>query len=168
MKAMDTSMATRMPVEIGIDADSRAAIATGLSKLLADTYTLYLTTHNFHWNVTGPMFNTLHSMFMEQYTELWTSVDSIAERIRALGHTAPGSYAQFSKLASVADAPVQPPKALDMVRTLVIGHETVARTARELFPTAEAANDQPTADLLTQRLNVHEKTAWMLRSLLEE
>jgi starvation-inducible DNA-binding protein len=168
MRTIETSAARRMPVEIGIDEASRAAIADGLSRLLADTYTLYLTTHNFHWNVTGPMFNTLHSMFMEQYTELWTAVDSIAERIRALGFTAPGSYAQFGKLASVADAPAEPPKALDMVRTLVTGHETVARTARGLFPTADAANDQPTADLLTQRLNIHEKTAWMLRSLLEE
>ena len=157
-----------MPVQIGIDEPSRTAIAQGLSRLLADTYTLYLTTHNFHWNVTGPMFNTLHSMFMEQYTELWNAVDSIAERIRALGHTAPGSYAQFGRLASVADAPLTPPKALEMVRTLVEGHETVARTARDLFPTADAANDQPTADLLTQRLNIHEKTAWMLRSLLED
>jgi starvation-inducible DNA-binding protein len=163
-----TSKPSRMPVEIGIGSRDREALASGLSRLLADTYTLYLTTHNFHWNVTGPMFNTLHVMFMEQYTELWNSVDLIAERIRALGHTAPGSYAQFSKLASVADAPAEPPKALDMVRTLVIGHEAVARTAREIFPVAAAANDQPTADLLTQRLNIHEKTAWMLRSLLEE
>ena len=160
--------ATRMPVEIGISSNDREAIAKGLSRLLADTYTLYLTTHNFHWNVTGPMFNTLHAMFMEQYTELWNAVDLIAERIRALGHTAPGSYAQFGRLASVADAPAEPPKALEMVRTLVIGHETVARTAREIFPVADAANDQPTADLLTQRINIHEKTAWMLRSLLEE
>jgi starvation-inducible DNA-binding protein len=167
-KSMQHSTAARMPVEIGISSNDRAAIAKGLSRLLADTYTLYLTTHNFHWNVTGPMFNTLHAMFMEQYTELWNSVDLIAERIRALGHTAPGSYAQFGRLASVADAPADPPKALEMVRTLVIGHETVARTAREMFPVADAANDQPTADLLTQRLNVHEKTAWMLRSLLEE
>jgi starvation-inducible DNA-binding protein len=160
--------AAGMPVEIGIGSNDREAIAKGLSRLLADTYTLYLTTHNFHWNVTGPMFNTLHAMFMEQYTELWNAVDLVAERIRALGHTAPGSYAQFGKLASVADAPAAPPKALEMVRTLVIGHETVARTAREIFPVANAANDQPTADLLTQRLNIHEKTAWMLRSLLEE
>jgi starvation-inducible DNA-binding protein len=134
---------------------------------LADTYTLYLTTHNFHWNVTGPLFNTLHSMFMEQYTELWGAVDPIAERIRALGHPTPGSYAQFKSLASLEDAPADPPKALDMVRILVDGHETVARTAREVFPMAERAHDQPTADLLTQRLNSHEKTAWMLRSLLE-
>ena len=168
MRTIEHSATQRMPVEIGIDEQSRAAIAHGLSRLLADTYTLYLTTHNFHWNVTGPMFSTLHAMFMEQYTELWNAVDSIAERIRALGFTAPGSYAQFSKLASVADAPAEPPKALEMARTLVVGHETVARTARELFPTADEASDQPTADLLTQRLNIHEKTAWMLRSLLEE
>lgn len=157
-----------MPVDIGIDVADRATIAEGLSRLLADTYTLYLTTHNFHWNVTGPMFNTLHTMFMAQYTELWNSVDLIAERIRALGHAAPGSYAQFSMLASVADAPAAPPRALDMVRTLVSGHETVARTARDLFPLADQANDQPTTDLLTQRLHIHEKTAWMLRSLLED
>ena len=167
-QSMQHPPAARMPVEIGISSNDREVIAQGLSRLLADTYTLYLTTHNFHWNVTGPMFNTLHAMFMQQYTELWNAVDLIAERIRALGHTAPGSYAQFGKLASVADAPAEPPKALDMVRTLVIGHETVARTARGIFPVADAANDQPTADLLTQRLNIHEKTAWMLRSLLEE
>lgn len=168
MRTQETSAAVRMAVDIGINEKDRAAIADGLSRLLADTYTLYLTTHNFHWNVTGAMFNTLHSMFMEQYTELWNAVDSIAERIRALGVTAPGSYAQFGKLTSVADAPPHPPKALEMVRTLVVGHETVARTARDLFPVADSANDQPTADLLTQRLNIHEKTAWMLRSLLEE
>jgi starvation-inducible DNA-binding protein len=168
MKTVETFAPRKMPIEIGISVTDRAAIAEGLSRLLADTYTLYLTTHNFHWNVTGPMFNTLHTMFMEQYTELWNAVDLIAERIRALGHAAPGSYAQFGKLASVTDAPAQPPRALDMVRTLVEGHETVARTARGLFPIANSANDQPTADLLTQRLNIHEKTAWMLRSLLEE
>ena len=156
------------PISIGISEKDRAAIAAGLSRLLADTYTLYLTTHNFHWNVTGPMFNTLHQMFMVQYTELWAAVDPIAERIRSLGHPAPGSYAQFGKLASIADAPATPPKALDMVRILVQGHEAVARTARALFPTADKASDEPTADLLTQRLTVHEQTAWMLRSLLEE
>jgi starvation-inducible DNA-binding protein len=139
-----------------------------LSKLLADTYTLYLTTHNFHWNVTGPMFNTLHTMFMVQYTELWNAVDPIAERIRALGQPAPGSYAQFGKLSSIGDVPSDPPKATEMVRILVQGHEAVARTARGVFPLAEKAHDQPTADLLTQRLDVHEKTAWMLRSLLED
>ena len=156
------------PVSIGISEKDRAAIAKGLARLLADTYTLYLTTHNFHWNVTGPMFNTLHQMFMVQYTELWTAVDPIAERIRSLGHAAPGSYAQFGALASIPDAPVSPPKALEMVRILVDGHEAVARTARGMFPLADKAGDEPTADLLTQRLTVHEQTAWMLRSLLEE
>ena len=155
-------------IDIGISGKDRAAIAEGLSRVLADTYTLYLTTHNFHWNVTGPMFNTLHAMFMAQYTELWNAVDPIAERIRALGHPAPGSYAQYGKLSSIADAPVDPPKALEMVRILVDGHEGVARTARQVFPLAEKASDQPTADLLTQRLDIHEKTAWMLRSLPEE
>jgi starvation-inducible DNA-binding protein len=155
-------------IDIGLAEADRAAIAQGLSRLLADTYTLYLTTHNFHWNVTGPMFNTLHAMFMQQYTELWNAVDPIAERIRALGHVAPGSYQDFGKLASVPDAPVKPPKAMDMVLVLVKGHEAVARTARELVPTAEKAGDEPTLDLLTQRLQYHEKSAWMLRSMLEE
>jgi starvation-inducible DNA-binding protein len=155
-------------INIGIGEADRGAIAAGLSKLLADTYTLYLTTHNFHWNVTGPMFNTLHLMFMTQYTELWNAVDPIAERIRSLGHAAPGSYAQFGALASIPDAPATPPKAMEMVRILVEGHEAVARTARGIFPVAERAGDEPTADLLTQRLTVHEQTAWMLRSLLEE
>ena len=155
-------------INIGISEKDRASIAKGLSRLLADTYTLYLTTHNFHWNVTGPMFNTLHLMFMGQYTELWAAVDPVAERIRSLGFPAPGSYAQFSKLASLPDAPSTPPKALEMVRILVQGHEAVARTARELFPLADKVSDEPTADLLTQRLTVHEQTAWMLRSLLEE
>ncbi len=154
-------------INIGISDKDRSAIAAGLSKLLADTYTLYLTTHNFHWNVTGPMFNTLHLMFMTQYTELWTAVDPIAERIRSLGHPAPGSYAAFGKLATIPDAPTNPPKALEMVRILVDGHEAVARTARGIFPLADKASDEPTADLLTQRLTVHEQTAWMLRSLLE-
>ena len=154
-------------IDIGISAEDRASIVAELSTLLADTYTLYLTTHNFHWNVTGPMFNTLHAMFMTQYTELWNAVDPIAERIRALGHPAPGSYAQFGHLSTVDDAPAQPPKATEMVRILVAGHEAVARTARNIFPLVENAKDQPTADLLTQRLDVHEKTAWMLRSLLE-
>jgi starvation-inducible DNA-binding protein len=155
-------------IDIGISERDRAAIAHGLSRLLADTYTLYLTTHNFHWNVTGPMFNTLHAMFMTQYTELWNAVDPIAERIRALDHDAPGSYGQFGKLSSLGDAPASPPKALQMVKILVDGHEAVARTARAVFPLAEKASDQPTCDLLTQRLDVHEKTAWMLRSLLED
>ena len=154
-------------INIGIDEKDRAAIVAGLSKLLADTYTLYLTTHNFHWNVTGPMFGTLHQMFMAQYTELWNAVDPIAERIRSLGFPAPGSYAQFSALSSIKDVPQQPPKALAMVAILVEGHEAVARTARSIFPTADEAHDEPTADLLTQRLTVHEQTAWMLRSLLE-
>src|SRR5664279_1184058 len=154
-------------IDIGIAEGDRAAIVGGLSKLLADTYTLYLTTHNFHWNVTGPMFNTLHQMFMVQYTELWTAVDPIAERIRSLGHPAPGSYAQFARLSSIQDAPETPPKALEMVAILVDGHEAVARTARSIFPLADQASDEPTADLLTQRLTVHEQTAWMLRSLLE-
>ena len=156
------------PVSIGISEKDRAAIAKGLARLLADTYTLYLTTHNFHWNVTGPMFNTLHLMFMTQYTELWNAVDPIAERIRSLGFPAPGSYAQFAELSSVPDVPAEPPKALDMVARLVAGHEAVARTARDVFPLADKANDEPTADLLTQRLTVREQTAWMLRSLLED
>jgi starvation-inducible DNA-binding protein len=155
-------------INIGISDEHRAAIAQGLSRLLADTYTLYLTTHNFHWNVTGPMFNTLHQMFMTQYTELWAAVDPVAERIRSLGHPAPGSYAQFAHLTSLPDVPSTPPKALEMVRILVQGHEAVARTARSLFPEAEQAGDEPTADLLTQRLTVHEQSAWMLRSMLEE
>jgi starvation-inducible DNA-binding protein len=155
-------------INIGISDEHRAAIAQGLSGLLADTYTLYLTTHNFHWNVTGPMFNTLHQMFMTQYTELWAAVDPVAERIRSLGHPAPGSYAQFAHLTSLPDVPSTPPKALEMVRILVQGHEAVARTARSLFPEAEQAGDEPTADLLTQRLTVHEQSAWMLRSMLEE
>lgn len=155
-------------INIGISDKDRAAIADGLAHLLADTYTLYLTTHNFHWNVTGPMFNTLHTMFMTQYTELWNAVDPIAERIRSLGHVAPGSYGQYAKLSSLPDAPAKPPKALDMVRTLAIGHEAVARTARAIFPLANKADDQPTCDLLTQRLDLHEKTAWMLRAVLDE
>lgn len=155
-------------IDIGINDKDREAIASGLSKLLADTYTLYLTTHNFHWNVTGPMFNTLHTMFMTQYTELWNAVDPIAERIRALGHFAPGSYQQFSKLTSLPDVAATPPKATRMIEILVKGHEAVARTARATFALASEADDQPTADLLTQRLDIHEKTAWMLRSLLEE
>ena len=165
---MSTHPSKLNKIDIGINEEDRQAIVGGLSKLLADTYTLYLTTHNFHWNVTGPMFNTLHVMFMGQYTELWNAVDPIAERIRSLGHFAPGSYQQFSDLTSLPDAPSSPPKAIDMIKTLVKGHEAVARTARATFNTAGNANDQPTADLLTQRLDIHEKTAWMLRSLLEE
>jgi starvation-inducible DNA-binding protein len=152
-------------IDIGIEAKDRQRIAEGLSRVLADTYTLYLATHNFHWNVKGPMFNSLHDMFMLQYTELWNAVDSIAERIRALGFPAPGTYREFAKLTSI-DEPHGVPSAEEMVAILVRGHEAVARTARGMFPVAEAANDQPTADLLTQRLNVHEKSAWMLRSVL--
>jgi len=166
-KAATPVISATPAIDIGIGAKDRAAISEGLSRLLADTYTLYLTTHNFHWNVTGPMFNTLHAMFMGQYTELWNAVDPIAERIRSLGHPAPGSYAQFGRLSSIADVPEAPPQALEMVRILVEGHEAVARTARGIFPIAEKAGDEPTADLLTQRLTVHEQTAWMLRSLLE-
>ena len=155
-----------MQIDIGIDEQARKDIAEGLARVLADTYTLYLKTHNFHWNVTGPMFNTLHLMFEQQYNELWTATDEIAERIRALGHPAPGSYSQFANLSTVKEE-TGVPKAEDMIRQLVEGHEAVARTARSIFPTAEEASDEPTADLLTQRLQIHEKTAWMLRSLLE-
>ena len=157
-----------MKIDIGISEAHRQAITEGLSHLLADTYTMYMTTHNFHWNVTGPMFNSLHDMFMLQYTELWNAVDPIAERIRSLGHPAPGSYAQFAKLSSLPDAPARPPKALQMVAILAQGHEAVARTARGLYEVVELAKDEPSADLLTQRIAVHEQTAWMLRSLLED
>jgi len=153
-------------IDIGISAAERAKIAKGLSKLLADSYALYLMTHNFHWNVTGPQFNSLHQMFMTQYTEQWTALDLIAERIRALGHPAPGTYQEFAKLASVKQVEGVP-SATEMVRYLVKAQEATAKTARSLFPVVDAANDQPTADLLTQRLEVHEKTAWMLRSVLE-
>jgi starvation-inducible DNA-binding protein len=153
-------------INIGISDKDRAAIAGELSKLLADSYTLYLMTHNFHWNVTGPLFNTLHQMFMAQYTEAWNALDSIAERIRALGHHAPGTYREYGSLTSIEE-PSSVPPALDMVRMLVAGNEAVAKTARAAFGKADAANDQPTADLLTQRLDIHEKNAWMLRSLLE-
>ncbi len=153
-------------IDIGIDKQDRAIISAGLSKVLADTYTLYLQTHNFHWNVTGPLFNTLHLMFEQQYTELATAVDEIAERIRALGFPAPGTYQDYAKLTRVEEVSGVP-SAEEMIRILVEGQETVVRTAREVFPLAEKANDEPTADLLTQRMQVHEKTAWMLRSLLE-
>jgi starvation-inducible DNA-binding protein len=156
-----------MKIDIGIEAQDRKAIADGLSRLLADSYALYLKTHNFHWNVTGPMFQTLHTLFMEEYTEQWTALDLIAERIRALGHPAPGSYKQFAKLSSIPDEEGVP-AARDMICQLVEAQEAVARTARSVFPTVEKAGDQPTADLLTQRLQVHEKNAWMLRSLLEQ
>ncbi len=155
-----------MDINIGINEKDRAAIAEGLSRLLADSYTLYLKTHNFHWNVTGPMFNTLHLMFETQYTELALAVDLIAERIRALGYPAPGSYAEFARLSSIKDAQGVP-KAEDMIRELVAGQEAVVRTARAVFPAVEGASDEPSADLLTQRMQVHEKNAWMLRSLLE-
>src|SRR5690242_4500507 len=154
-----------MNIDIGIQETDRAKIAQGLSRLLADTYTLYLKTHNFHWNVTGPMFNTLHLMFEGQYNELALAVDAIAERIRALGVHAPGSYKDFAKLSSIPEADGVP-AAEEMIRQLVQGQEAVARTAREVFAAADVANDQPTADLLTQRLQTHEKTAWMLRSML--
>jgi starvation-inducible DNA-binding protein len=154
-------------IDIGIAEEKRARIAEGLSRLLADSYTLYLMTHNFHWNVTGPMFNTLHLMFMQQYTEQWTALDLIAERIRSLGFHAPGTYKEFVKLASFEEVEGTP-KAMDMVRHLVTAQEATARTARGLFSLVDEANDEPTADLLTQRLSVHEKTAWMLRSLLDE
>ena len=154
-------------MDIGISKKDRATIAKGLSQLLADSYTLYLMTHNFHWNVTGPQFNSLHAMFMAQYTEQWTALDQIAERIRALGHPAPGTYKEFVALASIKEVEGVP-KADAMVWHLVDAQEAVARTARSLFAAVDKANDQPTADLITQRLEVHEKTAWMLRSLLDE
>ena len=153
-------------IDIGINEKDRAKIVEGLSHLLADTYTLYLKTHNFHWNVKGPMFNTLHLMFEAQYNELALAVDLVAERIRALGYPAPGTYSEFAKLTSIPE-PVGVPKAEEMIAQLVEGQEAVVRTARKMFPVVDAANDEPTADLLTQRMQVHEKTAWMLRSLLE-
>ena len=156
-----------VPIDIGIGESDRKEISAGLSHLLADTFTLYLKTHNFHWNVTGPMFRTLHIMFEEQYNELWTATDLIAERIRSLGVFAPATFKEFSRLASIKEEDGVP-QALQMVRQLVDGHETTARTARSVLETAEGASDAPTADLLTERLQVHEKTAWMLRSLLAE
>ncbi|MFM7514546.1 MAG: Dps family protein [Cyanobium sp.] len=154
------------PIDIGIPDGQRAAIAEGLGRVLADSTVLYAKTHGFHWNVTGPMFNTLHLMFMEQYTELWNALDAIAERIRALGHVAPFGGSTYSGLSSIPETEGVP-AALAMVRELVEGHEAVARTIRGVFAVADDAGDQPTADLLTQRLQIHEKTAWMLRSLLE-
>ena len=154
-----------MSVNIGISDKDRKKIAEGLCKLLADTYTLYLKTHNFHWNVTGPMFNTLHLMFETQYNELALAVDAIAERIRALGYPAPGTYKEYAKLSSIAEEEGVP-EATDMIRKLVEGQEAVVRTARSLFPVINAAGDEPSADLLTQRMQTHEKTAWMLRSML--
>lgn len=155
-----------MDIDIGINKSDREAIADGLSKLLADSYTLYLKTHNFHWNVTGPMFQTLHLMFETQYTELALAVDVIAERIRSLGSPAPGTYKQYAELSSIKEEEGVP-KAQDMIRLLVEGQEAVVKTARSLYPQAEKAHDEATADLLTQRIQLHEKTAWMLRSLLE-
>jgi starvation-inducible DNA-binding protein len=152
-------------IDIGLPEETRVEIATELGRLLADTYTLYLKTHNYHWNVTGPMFNTLHLMFEVEYNELWLAIDLIAERIRSLGEFAPGSYAQFAELSSIAEADGVP-SAEEMLADLVAGHEAVLRTARAAFAVADAASDQPTADLVTQRLQVHEKTAWMLRSML--
>jgi len=155
-----------MEIDIGIPEKDRKDIAHGLSRLLADTYTLYLQTHNFHWNVTGPMFQTLHLMFEAQYTELALAVDLIAERIRALGFPAPGTYSEFVELSSIKEARGTPP-AEDMIRTLLRGQEAVARTARSIFELVNRVHDEPSADLLTQRMQTHEKTAWMLRSLLE-
>ena len=155
-----------VPVDIGINETDRHAIADGLSRLLADTYTLYLKTHNFHWNVTGPMFQTLHIMFETQYTELATAVDDIAERIRSLGFPAPATYSEFAQLSSIPETSGVP-KATDMVALLVAGNEAVVKTARGSFPAAERAGDESTADLLTERMRLHEKSAWMLRSLLQ-
>jgi starvation-inducible DNA-binding protein len=156
-----------MKIDIGISDKDRKAIATGLNHLLADSYTLYLMTHNFHWNVKGPMFNTLHLMFETQYTELALAVDLIAERIRALGFPAPGTYSEFVALSSIQEVKGQP-KAEEMIKQLVAGQEAVTRTARSIFPVVDKAADEPTADLLTQRMQLHEKNAWMLRSLLEK
>ena len=156
-----------MTIDIGINEKDRATIAAGLGKLLADTYGLYLKTHNFHWNVTGPMFQTLHLMFETQYNELALAVDLVAERIRALGFPAPATYTEFAKLGSIPET-AGVPKATEMIKLLVDGQETVVRTARSLFPIVEKASDEATADLLTQRIQLHEKTAWMLRSLLEK
>lgn len=167
MKRNVGAEAKAMPINMGIEEKDRQEIAQGLSKLLADTYTLYLKTHNFHWNVTGSMFQTLHLMFEQQYNELALAVDQIAERIRALGFFAPGSYREFSQLSSIKDEE-EIPDAHEMVRLMVEGQETVIRTARSVFPVVDRVNDEPSADLLTQRMQVHEKTAWMLRSLLAE
>ena len=164
-KAAGTAGGSR--IDIGISEKDRRKIADGLAHFLADSYTLYLKTHNFHWNVTGPMFNSLHVMFEGQYTEEWTALDAIAERIRALGYRAPGSYAAFARLSSIEDAEVADDSDWrEMVRQLVLGNEAVCRTARKVLKTADNAGDDPTVDLMTQRLNIHEKNAWMLRSLL--
>ena len=163
---MATTNIAQPVIDIGIAEKDRRRIAEGLSHLLADTYTLYLKPHNFHWNVKGPMFQTLHLMFEAQYNELWLALDAIAERIRALGFPAPGTYAQYAKLSSIKETQGVP-EAKEMIRILVSGQEAVARTARKIFPVVDKSSDEPTADLLTQRMQVHEKTAWMLRSLLE-
>ncbi len=155
-----------MSINTGISAKDRASIAKGLSRVLADSYLVYLKTHNFHWNVEGPMFQTLHDMFMQQYTETWNAIDEIAERIRALGHYAPGTYKEYAKLARVKETDGVP-KAEKMVRLLIEGQEAIVKTAREVIPIADKANDEPTLDLLTQRMQIHEKNAWMLRSLLK-
>ncbi len=155
-----------MTMDIGITKKDREKIAEGLSRLLADSYTLYLKTHNFHWNVTGPMFNTLHTMFMQQYTELWTALDEIAERIRALGFPAPGTYREFSKLTVIKESEGVP-NATEMLKQLLAGQEAVTKTARSILPIVGKASDEPTADLLTQRMQIHEKNAWMLRSMLD-
>ena len=167
-KASVSGRTSAPPIEIGISDASRATISEGLNRVLADTFTLYLNTHNFHWNVTGPLFNSLHAMFMGQYTEMWNATDVIAERVRALGFRAVGSYADYGRLSRVKDAPTEPIKALDMVRLLVIGHQTICVTLREVLRTADDAGDDPTVDMLTQRLTTHEQYAWMLRTLLEE
>lgn len=164
---MSTKKSKAPSIDIGIKVADREKIVKGLSGLLADSYTLYLMTHNFHWNVKGPQFNSLHVMFMNQYTEQWNALDMIAERIRALGYPAPGTYKEFVKLATIKEVEGVP-NSEDMIRHLVSAQEATARTARKLFPVVGEADDQPTADLLTQRLEVHEKTAWMLRSLLED
>jgi len=164
---MSKVKANKSSINIGLSEKDRSSIVNGLSRMLADTYTLYLKTHNFHWNVTGPMFQTLHLMFMTQYSETWMAVDLVAERIRALGYPAPGSYKEFAALTSIKDSSGTV-SAKEMIKQLVDGQETVVRTAREVLPIAEKAGDQPTVDLLSARMEVHEKNAWMLRSLLEE
>jgi starvation-inducible DNA-binding protein len=158
--------ATTFAPEVGIDPENRAKIANGLSRVLADSYLLYVQAHNFHWNVEGPMFHTLHQLFEMQYTELAPAIDEIAERIRALDHYAPGTFSQFSQLSEIEDV-AGVPQATDMTRILMRSHETVARTAREVIPIAQGSGDEPTADLLISRMQVHEKAAWMLRSLLK-
>jgi starvation-inducible DNA-binding protein len=164
---MKEMIMAKTTINIGIAEKDRRKIADGLSRMLADSYTLYLKTHNFHWNVTGPMFQTLHLMFMTQYNEIWMAVDTVAERIRALGYPAPGTYKEFAALTSIKDS-TGVPNAKEMIKQLVAGQEAVTRTAREVLPIAEKAGDQPTVDLLSARMEVHEKNAWMLRSLLEE